>query len=121
MAEIKITFRGEDFVIPETRAFEAGDRIEDFVARRVPDRAPLFEVLSWPSRPRYHLIAGCIAILLQLAGKAATAEEVHAEMMARVKDGVPVAHSAAVASLIELLMHGAPPPNGDQPEKPDAS
>lgn len=113
MADIKITFRGEEYVIPETRAFEIGERVEEI--------ASLPEVLGWASKPKFFKMARCIGEMLRAAGGRMTDKEVHTEMMQDFKSSNPAAYFTALSSLIAVLMDGAPASSGGDAEKTDAS
>lgn len=122
MSDITIKFRGEDYTIPEHRAFEAADAIETWYSNRFPGKSALFDLMNQGQSPNYTVIANCIALLLRVAGAKAQADEVWRDMMARIREGEPVVHMSTVTSLIAVLMDGAPEKKsgGDQ-EKTDAS
>lgn len=105
MAGVVLRFKGREYILPEARAFEAGEAIEDI--------ATLPEVLGWSRRPQFHRLARCFAALINLAGGDVTEKAVYAEMMAGFRAGQPDAHLAALTTLIELLMDGAPEAEGD--------
>lgn len=114
MADIIIAFNGEEFTIPESRAFEVGERVEEV--------ASLPEVLSWARVPKFFKMARCIGVMLRAAGGRMTDRQVHKQMMVDFGSGNPAVYFAALASLVAVLMDGAPPGNGDgEPEKTDAS
>ncbi|HCZ00179.1 MAG: hypothetical protein A3D16_12135 [Rhodobacterales bacterium RIFCSPHIGHO2_02_FULL_62_130] len=114
MAEIKIIFRGEEFSIPESRAFEIGERIEDI--------ATLPEIIGWARKPKFFKMARCFGEMLRAAGGRVTDKEVHSAMMADFESGKPAAYFGALNSLLIVLMDGAPQGKGDAEEgKPDAS
>ena len=114
MADIIIAFKGEDFTIPESRAFEIGERVEEI--------ASLPEVLSWTKTPKFFKMARCIGAMLRAAGGRMTDKDVHRQMMTDFGSGNPAAYFAALASLVAVLMDGAPTGSkGDEPEKTDAS
>lgn len=113
MADIIIAFNGEEFTIPETRAFEIGERVEEIAA--------LPEVLSWAKTPKFFKMARCIGVMLRAAGGRMTDREVHKQMMQDFTAGNPSAYFAALASLVAVLMDGAPQGKGGEPEKTDAS
>jgi hypothetical protein len=114
MADIVIAFNGEEFTIPEIRAFEIGERVEDI--------ASLPEVLSWAKTPKFFKMARCIGVMLRAAGGRMTDKDVHKQMMADFGAGNPSAYFAALSSLVAVLMDGAPPnTGGGEPEKTDAS
>jgi len=113
MAEIRITFQGEDYVIPESRAFEIGERIEDI--------ASLPEVIGWAKSPKFFKMARCIGVILRAAGGRMTDKDVHSQMMADFQAGNPAAYFSVLASLVAVLMDGAPQGKAGEPEKTDAS
>lgn len=113
MADIVIAFQGEEYVIPEARAFEIGERVEDV--------ASLPEVLGWAKTPRFHKMARCIGVMLRAAGGRMTDKDVHKQMMADFTSGNPAAYFAALSSLVAVLMDGAPEGKGGDQEKADAS
>ena len=113
MADIIIAFKGEEFTIPEGRAFEIGERVEEI--------ASLPEVLSWAKVPKFFKMARCIGAMLRSAGARVTDKDVHKQMMADFQGGNPSAYFAALASLVAVLMDGAPQGSGGEPEKTDAS
>lgn len=114
MADIKLTFRGEDYIIPESRAFEVGERVEEV--------AVLPEIIGWAKRPKFHKMARCFAEMLRAAGARVTDKEVHTEMMGQFTAGNPASYFGALNALVSVLMDGAPQGKGDpDAEKPDAS
>lgn len=113
MADIKIIFGGEEYVIPESRAFEIGERVEEI--------ATLPEILGWAKKPKFFKMARCVGEMLRAAGGRMTDKQVHAEMMKDFSAGNPGAYFAALSSLIAVLMDGAPQGKGDDEGKPDAS
>lgn len=100
MADIVIAFKGEEFTIPESRAFEVGERVEEI--------ATLPEILGWAAKPKFFKMARCVEVLLRAAGGRATAREIHSQMMADFSAGMPAAYFAALNSLVSVLMDGAP-------------
>lgn len=113
MGDIVLTFKGKEFRLPENRAFEAGEAIEEI--------APLAEVTTWGKRPKFFKLARCFAELLRMCGEKVTDKEVHAEMMAGFKDGNPGGYLSAMMVLIEILMDGAPETKGEPSGKPEAA
>lgn len=114
MGDIVIAFKGEEYVIPESRAFEIGERVEDVAA--------LPEVLSWIKKPKFFKMARCLGVMLRAAGGRMTDKEVHTQMMADFTAGNPGAYLAALSGLVAVLMDGAPANSGGgEPEKTDAS
>jgi hypothetical protein len=107
MASIRLTFRGQDYVIPENRAFEAGEAVEEIVT--------LSELVGMRTRPRFHKLARCYGELLRYAGCRVTDREVHSEIMGGLKGREAKAEAAAAAlnALIEVLMDGAPDDGGE--------
>lgn len=100
MADIVIAFKGEEYVIPESRAFEIGERVEEI--------ASLPEVLTWAKVPKFFKMARCIGVMLRAAGGLATDRQVHKQMMADFETGNPAAYFSALAALVAVLMDGAP-------------
>lgn len=114
MPDIKIIFRGDEFTIPESRAFEIGERIEDI--------ATLPEIIGWARKPKFFKMARCFGEMLRAAGGRATDRDVHTAMMADFGAGNPGAYFGALNSLLTVLMDGAPQGKGDPDEgKPTAS
>lgn len=121
MQPIRLTFRGQEFLIPADRAFQAGAAVEDVVT--------LSEIAKWGDNPKFYKIAMAFGALLRFAGCRVSDEEVHADMMsglrraaeAGVAEEIPAA--MAIRALMDCLMGGAPPaePGEDAPEKPTAS
>jgi len=110
---LTLRFKGQDFTLPDSRAFEAGEAVEEI--------ATLPEVISWSRRPKFIKLARCFAAVLEVAGCHATPQEVHSEMMAGFKTGQPGAHLAALQALMAILMDGAPKAEGDDPGKQAAA
>jgi hypothetical protein len=110
---IILKFKGQEYTLPDDRAFEAGEAVEDI--------ATLGEVLQWARKPQFHKMARCFAAVLRIAGARATDREVHAEMMAGFKAGQPGTHFAALAALMDVLMDGAPEGEGDAEGKAPAA
>lgn len=113
MADIVLKFKGQDYVLPEARAFEAGEAVEEI--------ATLPEIIGWSKKPKFVKLARCFAALLAVAGGRATPQEVHAEMMQGFRDGQPGAHLSALSALVLVLMDGAPKGEGDGAEKQAAA
>ena len=110
---ITLKFKGEVYTIPDDRAFEAGEAVEEIVT--------LPELAAWGERPRFFKLARCFGALLRFAGCKVSDRDVHDEMMGEVKsgdDGVDELLAAqAVGSLVAVLMNGAP----EDEEEADAS
>lgn len=100
LGDITLRFRGVDYVLPEAKAFLAGEAVEEI--------ATLTEVIAWQRRPQFRKMARCFAAMLNIAGCRADHREVHSEMMNGFKKGDPTAHLQALAMLITVLMDGAP-------------
>lgn len=121
MQPIRLNFRGQDYLIPASRAFEAGAAVEEIVS--------LAEIASWGARPRFFKIAAAFGSLLRFAGCQVTDAEVHADMMAGLRsaasagvtEDIPAA--LAINALMACLMGGAPEADGEDasPGKPTAS
>ena len=114
MADIILKFKGQDYILPEDMALQAGEAVEEV--------ATLPEVIGWSKRPQFVRMARCFAAMLRVAGGRVTDKEVHAEMMAGFKDGQPGTHLAALSALVAVLMDGAPKGDGDaEPGKAEAA
>lgn len=120
MADIVLTFRGQEYRVPDSEAFRLGEQIEDIIT--IGDMPRLFK------NPRYFMISRCFGVMLRFAGCVVSDREVHRDMMASVKSGGPgsgrVAALEALLAIGAVLMDGAPEPDGeagDSPEKPVAS
>lgn len=127
MKAIRLNWRNQDFVIPATRAFEAGAAVEEIVT--------LGEIGNWGAKVPFFKVARCYGAMLRIAGATATDEEVFSDIMAGLhkagkakasgKTAVSseIAALAAVNALVACLMNGAPEADedSDQPEKPSAS
>ena len=120
MADIRIQFRGEEYLIPETRAFEIGERIEQI--------APLTEVIGWQRQPRFFTMARCIGEMLRFAGAKISDRDVHRELMSQFVGRDSEAMMSALFVLTTVLMGDAPtsdeaanPAAGGDSGKPEAS
>lgn len=113
MADIKIVFRGDEYVIPESRAFEIGERVEDI--------ATLPEILGWARKPKFFKMARCVGEMLRAAGGRMTDKDVHAEMMKDFSAGNPGAYFTSLSALVAVLMDGAPTGRGGDEGKDNAS
>lgn len=99
MTDIRIEFRGKEYLIPETRAFAVGELVEDI--------ATLPEVLDWLRRPRYFKMSRCIGAMLRFAGARVTDEDVHSELMAHLTERQTETLAASIFMLTSILMRGA--------------
>lgn len=119
MADIRMTFKGAEYVIPDNRAFEIGMMIEDIVTLSSLSR--LF------ADPKFYTIARVYGMMLRFAGCKVSDREVLSEMMAKVKSGDPgagrIAAIEALGMIAAVLMDGAPEDGegGSSSEKIEAS
>ena len=113
MTDIRIVFRGDEYVIPDSRAFEIGERVEDI--------ASLPEILGWAKKPKFFKMARCFGEMLRASGGRMSDKDVHSEMMKDFSAGNPGTYFAALSALISVLMDGAPQSKGGDEGKPDAS
>lgn len=124
MADIVLKWRGQEFRIPESRAFEAGAALEDIVT--------MGELQSYSAKPKFFTLAKAMGCLLRFAGAKVSDSEVKREIDASIlraaTDGIDEADAKevfaiqAVHQLIAVLFDGAP--EGDEeaaPEKTSAS
>ena len=101
MGDIVLKFRGQDYTLPEAKAFEAGEAVEEI--------AVLPEIMGWVRRPQFRKMARCFTAILRVAGcRGVTEKEVHADMMAGFSKGDASQHLTALMALIAVLMDGAP-------------
>lgn len=114
MRAVVMSWRGKEYTIPATRAFEIGDQIEDIVT--------LAEISQWAAKPKMFKLARAYGAMLRFAGARAADADVFTDIMAAKADadGNLVA-AQAIGALAELLTGGAPEGKGDAPEKPSAS
>jgi len=130
MPDIVLEWAGRDYRIPDSRAFDLGERVEDIVT--------LSELGEMTARPKFHKIARVYGEMLRYAGAKVTDREVHSEMMAQVKQAMTMVATgadksdietkakhqiaaSAIATLVAILMDGAPSSGGEEPEKGNAS
>ena len=125
MKNISLTFRGQTYAIPETRAFELGAAVEEVVT--------LAEIATWGRHPRYFKIARAFGVMLRFAGCKVSDAEVKAEIDASIAVAVERGDGSedavgeifavqAVQQLQEVLFDGAPSTGGEAPlEKTIAS
>lgn len=119
MADIRLTFKGAEYVIPDNRAFEIGMMLEDIVT--------LSQMSKLMADPKFYTIARCYGTLLRFAGCKVSDREVLTEMMDKVKSGDRgagrLAALEALGMIAAVLMDGAPQDEADGPpsEKTEAS
>ncbi len=116
MKPIKIEWKGKTLTINEEEAFLVGERIEEIVT--------LTELAEMGNKPKFHKLARCYAEMINFAGGNTTPREIHSEMMAQMKgdhDGGELMIAEAIASLIAILMDGAPEGDGDEGKKKEAA
>lgn len=124
MPNITLSFKGETYVIPETRAFEAGAAVEDVVT--------LAEMSQWGAAPKFFKLARAFGALLRFAGARVSDTEVKAEIDASIMRAVDAGADAttanemfavqAMAQLQAVLFTDAPVEGGDTaPGKTSAS
>jgi hypothetical protein len=121
---VTLKFRGETYIVPETKAFALGAEVEEVVT--------LAEIASWGQRPKFFKIARAFGVMLRFAGcKVSDAEvkaEIDASMMRAVSEGSSKTDIeqmfaiTAVEQLQAVLFNDAPTGGGgDVPEKDTAS
>lgn len=117
MAEIKINWQGKDYVIPASKAFQIGERIEEI--------ATMGEILGWLKEPRFFRMARCLGEMLRFAGAHVSDQEIHSKLVGSMgKDAEGENFATAVFALVDVLMGDAPREGGgkDAPAgKPAAS
>ena len=104
MPDIRIKFKDQDYLIPDSRAFEVGMAVEEIIT--------LGRLGKLLEDPKFHVIAKCFGVMLRFAGAKVSDRDVLAEMMAKVKGNEAGAgRLAAVEALMMIgavLMDGAP-------------
>lgn len=104
MADIRITFRGEDYLIPDTKHFACGLLVEKIMT--------LGQINAQWADPQFGIISQCYGAMLRFAGCKASDADVWSEMMDRLKSGHPgagrLAAMEALTLLGSVLMNGAP-------------
>lgn len=120
MADIVLIFRGEEYRIPDDKAFEVGGRVEEIVT--------IADLGLLAANPKFNVLARAMGVMLRFAGCKVSDREVHREMMRQIKSGKPGAgREAALDAVFQLgavLMDGAPTDgdgDGAAPEKDAAS
>lgn len=124
MANITLSFKGETFTIPETRAFEAGAAVEEVVT--------LAEMAQWGTAPKFFKLARAFGALLRFAGARVSDTEVKAEIDASIMRAVDAGLQpgeanemfavSAMSQLQAVLFTGAPEEGGTSaPGKTSAS
>jgi hypothetical protein len=98
MPDIKLRYKGAEYTIPEDRAFQIGERVEQI--------ATLGEISAWQARPQYHRMARCIGEVLRFAGCKTSDREVMAELMASLKSTDVDFLGAVLVALIGVLTDG---------------
>lgn len=112
MQRITLSWKGKDFVIRESEAFEAGEAVEEIVT--------LAELASYAERPKFRKLARCYGALLRFAGASVTDAEIHSAMMDEIKamedtgQDVRLLAADAVSTLMHVLMDGAPADAADE-------
>lgn len=104
MAAITLEWRGKTYTIPDTEAFEVGEKVEDVF--------PLTSLATMADRPNFHRIARAYAVMLAHAGADVTSRDVHAHIMeglagAGKGERLAAAH-AALAAIVAVLTDGMP-------------
>lgn len=124
MTSITLSFKGQTYTIPESRAFEAGAAVEEVVT--------LAEMSQWGNAPKFFKLARAFGALLRFAGARVSDTEVKAEIdasiMRAVEAGVDQGAAnelfavQAMAQLQAVLFTDAPAEGGDAaPGKTSAS
>ena len=120
MPDIVLTFRGQDYRVPDDKAFALGEVVEEIVT--------IAEIPALLKNPKFYTIARCYGAMLRFAGCKVSDRDVHRDMMARLKSADPgagkIAAVEALMTIASVLMDGAPldeAGEGDSPGKPEAS
>lgn len=124
MPDIVLKWKGVDYRIPESRAFEAGAALEEVVT--------LAAVQSWATNPRFFVIAKATGLLLRFAGCKVSDAEVKQEIDRSIANAAAQGVSEddakelfairAMQQLVAVLFDGSPESDeASAPEKTSAS
>jgi len=124
MADIVLKWRGQEYRIPDSRAFEAGAAVEEVVT--------LADLQSFAHRPKFFMIAKAMGALLRFAGVKVSDAEVKREIDASIIKAASAGADAeaakeafavnAISQLMQVLFEGAPTDDdGDAPGETSAS
>lgn len=115
MPDIILNWRGQDYRIPESRAFEAGAELEEVVT--------LAELQAFATRPKFFTIAKAMGRLLRFAGVRVSDTEVKREIDASIAQAAKAGADPAAAKelfavqamsqLVAVLFDGSPDQAGD--------
>lgn len=114
--DIRLTWKGTEYVIPDSRAFVAADALEDLTS--------LGETYRWIRDPKFAKMAKCMVALLRVAGVTdIDPDTAWREITAQYKRQQPIDFMASVLMLQAILQNGAPEfdVKGKEPEKTSAS
>jgi hypothetical protein len=110
MPDIVLKWRGQEYRIPDSRAFEAGAAVEEVVT--------LSDLQSFATRPRFFVIAKAMGALLRFAGVKVSDSEVKREIDASILKASKAGADAeaakdafavnAISQLMQVLFEGAP-------------
>jgi hypothetical protein len=121
MADIRLIFKGAEYVIPDSRAFAAVDLVEEHIT--------LGQMGRQQKDPQFGKISKAYGALLRFAGCKISDRAVYSEMMRAVNSGEPGAGYIIamnhLATLALIVMEGAPLASSDDQggaaEKTEAS
>jgi hypothetical protein len=103
MREISFLYKGAEYSIPATKAFQIGEQVEEIIT--------LAEIAAWAERPRMYKLARCYALMLRFAGcRNVTEAQVFEYIMGGDgdADGAAANAGAAITALVSVLLGGAP-------------
>jgi hypothetical protein len=110
MPDIVLKWRGQEYRIPDSRAFEAGAAVEEVVT--------LSDLQSFATRPRFFVIAKAMGALLRFAGVKVSDSEVKREIDASILKASKAGADAeaakeafavnAISQLMQVLFEGTP-------------
>ena len=111
---VNMKWRGVEYTIPATKAFEVGSEIEDII--------PFTALMKWGNSPHMHKLAKCYATMLRHAGCKVADVTVFDAMMGRgdASDNASDLGAAAVMALVQILT-GDSAGSGDEPGETSAS
>lgn len=119
--DVVLRWKGQEYRIPENRAFEAGAELEEVVT--------LAELQSFGNRPKFFKIARAMGVLLRFAGAKVSDAEIKREIDASINRVVAQGDATegeakeiyavtAISQLVEVLFDGAAAADGGEDASP---
>jgi hypothetical protein len=112
--QITLEWQGREYVIPEDKAFQIGEQVEDII--------PITDLPDLAMRPNFHKIARVYGTMLRFAGAKVTDQEIWKHFMAEMRAGKANGSAGqAITMLTVMLMDGAFDAGGEEGKKETAS